>query len=171
MKTYDLYLESGPKRRTTMVHVPSLLGCVATGRTTEEALSVTPDAIRAYRRFMRRHAGESTADDPAFGTRVVEHVTEGQWLGNGSPYIVFAPDLKPVTPARISTFLRRFHALREALASWAAGRAGGLTDSRARAGADAVPPPLLAPLEVRCWACGQPIYFRVDYTESGRGAA
>jgi hypothetical protein len=28
---HDLYLESGPKRRKTMVHVLDLLGCVAVG--------------------------------------------------------------------------------------------------------------------------------------------
>ena len=31
MVEYKLYVESGPKRRKTMVHVFSLLGCVATG--------------------------------------------------------------------------------------------------------------------------------------------
>ena len=50
MTVYDLYLESGPRRRKTMVHVPSLLGCVATGATTEEALANTPAAIQSFLR-------------------------------------------------------------------------------------------------------------------------
>src|SRR5262249_20971480 len=96
MTTYSLYLESGPRRRKTSVHVLDLLGCVAVGPTTEGALAATPDAIRAYRCFLHRH-GETVAPDAPFGTRVVEHVTEGMWLGNGSPYLVFGPDLEPVT--------------------------------------------------------------------------
>lgn len=119
MITYDLYLESGPRRRKTMVHMLDLLGCVAVGPTTEDALAATQDAIRAYRRFLRRH-GEPVDPDAPFDTRVVEHITEGQWLGNGSPYLVFVPDLAPATDEDIATFLRRFRALREDLATWAA---------------------------------------------------
>ncbi len=85
MPHYPIYLESGPKRRKTMVHVLDLLGCVATGPSTEAALQATPDAIRAYLRFLRRH-GEAADLDAPFTTPVAEHITEGQWLGNGSPH-------------------------------------------------------------------------------------
>jgi predicted RNase H-like HicB family nuclease len=122
--TYDLYLESGPKRRKTMVHVLDLLGCVAVGPTTDEALAATPDAIRAYRRFLRRHGEPADADAP-IDTRVVAHVTEGDWLGNGSPYIVFGPDLRPVTAAEIETHVARLRWLCGELAAWAAGRTDG----------------------------------------------
>ena len=118
MTVYDLYLESGPRRRKTMVHVLDLLGCVAVGPTTEEAIEATPDAIRAYRRFLHRH-GEPVAPDAPFETRVAEHVTKGEWLGNGSPYVIFGPDLDPVTDEEIETYLHRFRALREELATWA----------------------------------------------------
>lgn len=37
MTEYLFYLESGPQKRKTMVHVLSLLGCVANGPTTEAA--------------------------------------------------------------------------------------------------------------------------------------
>ncbi len=131
MTTYDLYLESGPRRRKTMVHVLDLLGCVAVGPTTEDALAATPDAIRAYRRFLRRH-GESIDPEAPCDTRVVEHVTEGEWLGNGSPYLVFGPDLDPVTDEEIEALLHRFHCLQEELAGWAE----GLTDREL----DAQPP-------------------------------
>jgi predicted RNase H-like HicB family nuclease len=74
MTTYALYLESGPKRRKTMVHVPALLGCVAVGPTTDEAIAATPDAIRAYRRFLRRH-GEAADPEVPFHVEVAAWVT------------------------------------------------------------------------------------------------
>jgi len=102
--TYPLYLESGPKKRKTMVHVLDLLGCVAKGPTTEEALTAAPEAIRARLRFLKRH-GEPVDPQAEFTTRIVEHVTEGQWLGNGDPALVFQPDLKPLTPKDAEKFL------------------------------------------------------------------
>lgn len=119
MTTYDLYLESGPKRRKTMVHVLDLLGCVAVGPTTDDALAATPDAIRAYLRFLGR-IGEPVDRDGPVETSVVEHITEGDWLGNGSPYIAFAPDLVPLRDDEIDTFLRRLHGMTGELAGWAA---------------------------------------------------
>lgn len=116
--TYELYVESGPKRRKTMVHVFDLLGCVAVGPTTGEAIAVTPAAIRAYRRFLVRHGRACSPDEP-FETRVAEHITEGDWLGNGSPYITFGPDLDPMTAEEVATYLYRFAWLREELADWA----------------------------------------------------
>lgn len=121
MKTYDLYLESGPKHMKTMVHVLGLLGCVATGPKTDAALEAVPEAIRAYLRVMAG-AGEKVDADSSFKTKIVEHVTEGMWLGNGSPYITFGPDLAPMTPKEIETLLARYHAMREAMASWAESR-------------------------------------------------
>jgi len=128
--TYDLYLESGPRRRKTMVHALDLLGCVAVGPTTEEALAATPGAIRAYRRFLARHgeAVELDGDEP-IATRVVEHVTEGQWLGNGSPYLVFGPDLTPVTDEEVERFLNRVCGLCEELADWAATQSDAALDA------------------------------------------
>lgn len=88
MNTCDLYVEFGPKRRKTMVHVPYLLGCIATGATTEETLAGAPEAIRAYLGFLSRH-GEDVDPRATFETRIAQHVTEGDWLGNGSPYLLF----------------------------------------------------------------------------------
>ena len=131
--TYALHLESGPKRRKTMVHVPALLGCVAVGPTTEEALAATPDAIRAYRRFLRRH-GEAVDPDGPVETAVVEHITEGDWLGNGSPYIVLATDLVPLPDAGIAQGLLRFAWMREEVAAWAEGRSEAELDAVSSAG-------------------------------------
>jgi predicted RNase H-like HicB family nuclease len=119
--TYGLYLESGPKRRKTMVHALDLLGCVAVGPTTEEALAATPEAIRAYLRFLRRH-GEAVEPEAPFATRVVEHVTEGDWLGNGSPYISFGPDAAPIGDEEIAALLPRLDGMLEELATWAEAR-------------------------------------------------
>ncbi len=121
MVSYGLYLESGPRHRKTMVHALDLLGCVAVGPTTEEAIASAPAAIRAYLHFLQRH-GEPVDPDAPFETHVVEHVTQGDWLGNGSPYLVFGPDLKPVSDEEIEIFLHRFQWLREELAGWAATR-------------------------------------------------
>ncbi|MDI3340839.1 MAG: DinB family protein [Sphaerobacter sp.] len=118
MATYGLYLESGPRRRKTMVHVLDLLGCVATGPTTDAALAASPDAIRAYLRFLQRH-GEPVAADEPITTEVIEHVTEGLWIGNGSPAIVFGPDLEPISAEELEALLRRFRWMRETLAVWA----------------------------------------------------
>ena len=120
MKTYGLYLESGPRHRTTMVHVLDLLGCVATGPTTDDALAATPGAIDAFRRFLRDNGESAVEADAPFRTKVVEHITEGQWAGNGSPYLVFQPDLKPIAAKEIELLLQRHGALREALAAYAA---------------------------------------------------
>jgi len=128
MTEYALYVESGPRRMKTMVHVLDLLGCVAVGATTEEALAATPDAIRAYLGFLRRH-GERVGGGTKITTRLAEHVTEGQWLGNGSPSVTFAPELEPIGAAEIERLLRRFHWMREDLAAWAAGRTARQLDA------------------------------------------
>ncbi|HXQ95655.1 MAG TPA: DinB family protein [Candidatus Acidoferrales bacterium] len=127
MTAYGLYVESGPKHRKTMVHALDLLGCVAVGPTTEAALDATPDAIRAFVRFRRRH-GEEVDPDATFTTYVAEHVTEGDWLGNGSPYLAFAPDLEAPTDEEIEGHLGRFRWLVEELADWARTRSDAELD-------------------------------------------
>ena len=111
MKTYALSLESGPKRQRTMVHVRDLLGCVAKGSTTDEAVANAPAAIRAYLKFLRRHT-EPIEPGGEFKTLIVEHVTEGQWLGNGDPALLFEFDRKPITPKEIDKYLQRLEWLR-----------------------------------------------------------
>jgi len=106
MTEYSLYLESGPKRKRTMVHVLDLLGCIAQGPTTEAALEATPDAIRAYLGFLQRY-GEKADPLEFFTTRVVEHVTEGNWLANGDPTPGFAPDFEPLGPRELRLHLQR----------------------------------------------------------------
>ncbi len=72
MKTYDLYLDSGPMKKKTYVHVPQLLGCIARGDTSDAAVEHSPDAIRAFLAFCAR-AGERVDPGAAFRARVAEH--------------------------------------------------------------------------------------------------
>jgi predicted RNase H-like HicB family nuclease/uncharacterized damage-inducible protein DinB len=111
MTEYALYLESGPKKRTTMVHVPDLLGCIARGPTTEAALEAAPEAIRAYKHFLERH-GEAVNPDETFTTRIAAHVMEGSWLGYGDPAPGFAPDFQPLSPGELEACLPRLDWLR-----------------------------------------------------------
>jgi len=133
MTTYDLYLESGPRQKKAMVHVIDLLGCVAVGPTTAAAVAATPEAIAAYRRFLTRH-GDPVDPEATVTTRIVEHITEGGFLGNGSPYIVFQPDYEPLTDREIDIFLGRVHWLRDELATWAATRSEAQLDATSSAG-------------------------------------
>lgn len=114
MTTYALYVESGPKRRKTMVHVLDMLGCIAQGPTTEAALEATPDAIRAYLRFLRGH-GESVDPGQPFTTTVVQHVMEGDWIGNGDPTPGFAWDFHSLASDDLAAYLRRLAWLLEGL--------------------------------------------------------
>jgi predicted RNase H-like HicB family nuclease len=119
VKTYDLYLESGPKHKKTMVHLFDPLGCIANGATTEEAIAAAPAAILMYLRFLKRH-GEKVDPNGSFKTRVAQHIAETAiFIGQGSSYITFDPDLRPVTAREIETAIHRFHAMRETLANWA----------------------------------------------------
>ena len=83
---YGLNLESGPRQQKTMVHVLDLLGCIAQGPTTEDALAATPDAIRTHLRFLQE-GGQDVQTEDRFMIAVVEHLMEGPWLGNGNPAI------------------------------------------------------------------------------------
>jgi predicted RNase H-like HicB family nuclease/uncharacterized damage-inducible protein DinB len=98
---YALYLESGPQKKTTLVHVLELLGCVVTGKTSDEAVAATSDAIRDYHRFLQRH-GEKVDASAKIETRIAEHNTEGLFSGQA----IWPQDLKPLAPAALTRYLR-----------------------------------------------------------------
>lgn len=106
MHTYRLYLESGPRRKKTMVHVTDLLGCIANGPTTEIALDRTEGAIRDFLRFLQRYGDPVDPDEP-IETLIAEHVMDGVFLGQGDPSIVFPVDLEPLSEAEGETLMRR----------------------------------------------------------------
>jgi uncharacterized damage-inducible protein DinB len=56
-------------------------------------------------------------------------VTEGQWLGNGSPYITFEPDLEPVTADEVPVLINRLLRLRQEIAGWAGTLDGATLDA------------------------------------------
>jgi hypothetical protein len=109
---YALHLESGPKMKTTMVHVFDLLGCIANGPSTEAALEATPREIREFLRFLHRH-GEPVDPDAPFTTMIAAHVMEGSWIGQGDPAPGFAPDFEPLSPEDEAAYRRRFQWLGE----------------------------------------------------------
>ena len=114
MTEYSLYLESGPKHKKTMLHVPALLGCIAQAPTTEAALEAAPEAIRAWLRFLKRH-GEDVDPREKFTTRIAVHVTEGVWLGYGDPTPGFAPDFESLTAEELQIYIRHLAWLQDDL--------------------------------------------------------
>jgi len=106
MQMYKLYLESGPRHKKTMVHVLELLGCIANGPSTELALEKTPQAISDFLRFLHQH-GDEVDPDEYFQTEITDHVTEGVWLGNGDPSIVYKPDLDALRPIDTERYIQR----------------------------------------------------------------
>ena len=108
MKAYDLYLDSGPMKKSTYIHVPSVAGCIARGPTTDEALGNAPDAIRAYLRFLARH-GEKADPKAPFRTRVAQHATDGQWPGNGAGFL--PTDTSPLSQREGDALMARLGAL------------------------------------------------------------
>lgn len=108
---YALYVESGPRKRKTMVHVLQLLGCAAQGPTTEDALAATPAAIQAYLRFLQKHGERVDPDAPA-ALSVAAHVMEGSWIGQGDPEPGFEPDFAPLPQDELDLHLRHLAWLR-----------------------------------------------------------
>lgn len=113
-KAYALYLESGPRMKTTMAHVFDLLGCIANGPTTEAALEAAPDEIGHYLRFLKKH-GAGVDPRAEFKTKVAAHVMEGSWIGYGDPEPGFEPDFVPLTPKEVLTFRKRYQWVGEEL--------------------------------------------------------
>ena len=98
---YTVYLESGPQRKKTLAHVLDVLGCVVQRDTTDEAAAATPDEIRAYLGYLRRH-GEKVDPDEKIEIRIAEHNTEGLFSGQA----LWPQDLKPLAPAALARYLR-----------------------------------------------------------------
>jgi predicted RNase H-like HicB family nuclease len=116
METYQLYLESGPRMKTTMVHVPALLGCIARGATTEEALQNTPDAIKAFLTYLESYR-EEVKPDAEINLVIAAHVMEGPWIGYGDPAPGFKFDFEPLTPNDHKLYLHRLTNLQSDLVS------------------------------------------------------
>jgi len=129
MRPFKLYVESGPRRKKTMVHVLDLLGCIANGPTTEEALARTPAAIDNYRRFLSRH-GAKVDVETAIRTEIAIHITEGIWLGNGDPSLLFEPDLLPLIEQDGEEFIQRLEWMWAELVALVGGLNEGQVDEK-----------------------------------------
>jgi predicted RNase H-like HicB family nuclease len=101
MKTYDLYVQSGPMRKKTYIHVPSLRGCMLMHHTTADALDAAPNAIRTYLGYLQRH-GERVDAKAAFKVRVAEERLDGGFLGSG----FYDPDTQPLTKTESTRALK-----------------------------------------------------------------
>lgn len=121
MPEYHLYLESGPRHLTTMVHVLDLLGCVANGPTMEQATDATPDAIRSYLATIARY-GEPVDPSAGFTTSIAAHVVERGFIGQGDPPSGFEHDFQPLSPAELEAHIARVGrlgaAFRDAIRDW-----------------------------------------------------
>jgi predicted RNase H-like HicB family nuclease len=114
MKEFSLFLESGPKKRKTMVHVLDLLGCVVRGSTTEEALSAVPTVIENYLLFLKS-SGEKFDPLEPFSTHVAAHVMEGGWVGEGDPTPGFVPDFLSVNRSDFLCYVFRLNAIHNSI--------------------------------------------------------
>ena len=104
MKTYYLVPESGPRHMKTYVSMPNLLGCIARGATTDEALANAPDAIREYLRFLKRH-GEDVDPDAPFETEILQEIITSTFAGNGSNPL--ESDLEPLSSEEAEQYICR----------------------------------------------------------------
>jgi predicted RNase H-like HicB family nuclease len=120
---FDVYLETGPKHRKTMTHVPSLAGTTAMGETTEIALEHTREAILERIAFLRRH-GEQHRNPEPIELNVAEEDTTGGFLGFATG--VFAVDLEPIPPREVEAQVRWAEWSREELVDAARAQPGGL---------------------------------------------
>jgi predicted RNase H-like HicB family nuclease len=96
--------------KKTVVHVPMLLGCRARGDTTQEAIDNTPEAIRAYLRFMK-NAGERADPNAEFKTKLAEHDTSGGFLGSAH----LPTDVEPMLKRESDLLMKRLDALHQEL--------------------------------------------------------
>ncbi|MFN0093650.1 MAG: hypothetical protein ACKVVT_02595 [Dehalococcoidia bacterium] len=100
----DLYLESGPQKKTTYVHVFEPLGCTWMRPTTDEALAAGPGEVRAYLRFLGNH-GEMVEQDGPLEIAIAEHqILRGAFLSS----MVFPRDLEPCSAADAKRDRARF---------------------------------------------------------------
>ncbi|MEZ4500578.1 MAG: DinB family protein [Thermomicrobiales bacterium] len=118
MNTHDLFLETGPEQRETMVHVLTLPGCMLTGPTVAAALAATPAVIQAFVAFQKRH-GVAVESTPAFTTNVVAYDINSNTTGYDFALVTFPSELADLTPAEIDQRIHWIRALSSELSEWA----------------------------------------------------
>jgi predicted RNase H-like HicB family nuclease/uncharacterized damage-inducible protein DinB len=99
MARYPIYLETSAEALEEggyLAHVPELIGCAARGKTKEEAVAKTRDAINAYLALMRKHG----ASVPPANEPIELDVTET----NAS---TFSPDYAPLRDDELGALWER----------------------------------------------------------------
>jgi uncharacterized damage-inducible protein DinB len=104
---YQLFAESGPQHKKTMIHILPLSGCTVNGPTTAATIASAPDTIRTYLTFLQRHGETVTPDQWEIQTEVIAHVTDGAFLGKSDPTNFYPPYQLPFTPDELETCIRR----------------------------------------------------------------
>ena len=100
-RTYDLFVETGPQRKSTNVYVIDLLGCVLFRRTADQAVDDAASEIREYLRWLHGH-GEKVDPDAPVETRVKHESLAGGFIGSAR----LEEDLAPMTPADVTKYTR-----------------------------------------------------------------
>jgi hypothetical protein len=129
VKTYDIYLHSGPQMKKTYAHVPSLMGCIWLRDTTPAAVDAADQQIHAYLDFLER-AGEKVDPKAAFRTSVAQHDTSGGFIGSS-----FLPtDAAPLPKPEAEALMRRLAALHGEIRRLTGGLPGRELDAKPAAG-------------------------------------
>lgn len=128
MAEYSLYLESGPKRKTTLAHVIELPGCVQQFPTTDQAIAGAPEMVRSFLRFLARH-GEPIDPDAPLSTTVEVEELSGIFGGTGA----IPGDSRPLDSSEADAFLAQVRWLHgDTLASVGALALSALVEKPAR---------------------------------------
>lgn len=82
-----------------------------------------------YRRFLQAH-GETIDTTEPIETQIAAHITEGEFIGQGSPYITYPFDLEPLPDTDVAVLSSRFRWICEALASWVGERGDDISGDK-----------------------------------------
>ena len=133
MARYQACLEVG-EDGTCMAHVPELIGCVAVGRTREEALERLRTAVSEHLAWLAEHreVPVSPAESEEVEIEVVEEVsTPGSYPRKpGEPVAFFATDEEPLPYHDLQTAVRLMEHARRDLLEFLRGVPDSLLDWR-----------------------------------------
>lgn len=107
MPHYQVYLETSAQALEEggyLAHMPALVGCVARGKTKEEAIEKTREAMAAYLALMRQHGVRVPSADEAIELKVTE-----------TDALTLPPDYAPMSDQELDDLWHLAHTSREAL--------------------------------------------------------
>jgi len=107
MPHYQVYLETSTEALAEggyLAHVPELLGCVARGKTKDEAIAKTQDAIAGYLELLRQHNLPAPPATEAITLDVIE-----------TDALTLDPDYQPLSDQELDDLWHTQHRSREQL--------------------------------------------------------